>query len=323
MSKRQDDLCFVEGEGVEARDLGEKRLRGRFVARGETLRLEEDLVDPFEVRVAEVCGLAFLDQAGDEVVQGGLLRVTRSELNECQQNNSKFSRKSQCVVHWVRMLTNAQEKLIKRLATKKGREKEGLCLVEGENALSLAKDFLEFSFTRAETERFDQLVTTETPQAIAGVARIPSFSLEEVDLARDILVLDNIQDPGNVGALFRLGLAFGASLLLIESVDPTNPKVIRSSTGAVFAVPHALIKRSDVEGLFAQMDRQIIRVEKRQGAKDAREMTREKSLIVFGSEGRGIQLETEGASYFIPHDEKLESLNVATAASIILWERYR
>ena len=323
MSKRHGELRRVEGKGVETCDLGEKRLRGRFIVRGETLRLEEDLVDPLEVRVAEVCGLAFLDQAGDEVVQGGLLRLTRSELNECQQNNSKFSRKSQLVVHWMRMLTNAQEKLIKRLATKKGREKEGLCLVEGENALSLAKDFLEFSFTREETDRFDQLVTTETPQAIAGVARIPDFSLEEVGLARDVLVLDNIQDPGNVGALFRLALAFNAGIILIDSVDPPNPKVIRSSTGAMFAVPYSVVKRVDAEEVFSKMHRHIIRLEKRDGAKDVREMIKEPSLIIFGSEGQGIKLTTPGVSHFIPHDSKLESLNVATAGSIILWERNR
>ncbi len=244
-------------------------------------------------------------------------------MGEGQLKNITFFGKSQDAVHFVGMLSKAQEKLIGRISTKKGREKEGLCLVEGENALSLAKDFLEFSFTRAETERFDQLVTTETPQDIAGVARIPSFTLEEVDRNRDVLVLDNIQDPGNVGALFRLALAFNASLLLIDSVDPTNPKVIRSSTGAIFAVPHTSVKRADAASLFTEMKRSIIRVEKRDGAKDVREMIKEPSLIIFGSEGRGIQLETEGASYFIPHDEKLESLNVATAASIILWERNR
>ena len=132
------------------------------------------------------------------------------------------------------MLTNSQQKLIKSLHTKKGRQKTDLCLVEGKKNIELAADLIEYTFTKEDTPQFDKLVTTETPQDIAGVAKIPAYKLEDIKKHDCIVVLDNIQDPGNVGTILRLCLGFDAALILINSADPTSPKVIRSSAGAVF-----------------------------------------------------------------------------------------
>ncbi len=106
------------------------------------------------------------------------------------------------------MLTLNQEKLIKSLDTQKGRKESGLCLVEGEKNLAAAQNFLEFTFSYADTPNFERLVTTQTPQDKAGVARIPKFELAELENKKTILVLDGVQDPGNVGAIFRLASGF-------------------------------------------------------------------------------------------------------------------
>ncbi|MBT4722941.1 RNA methyltransferase [Candidatus Falkowbacteria bacterium] len=218
------------------------------------------------------------------------------------------------------MLTKAQEKLIKSLHTKKGRQKAGLCLVEGKKNIELAGDLIEYKFTKEDSSEFDKLVTTETPQEIAGVAKIPEFTLEDIKKHDTVVVLDNIQDPGNVGTISRLCLGFDASLLLINSVDPTSPKVIRSSAGAVFQVPWM----KTTEKTLQNFKRKTYRLEKRTGAKalTSKSKLNQKCIIIAGNEGQGIKLDVKGDSIFINHNKKLESLNVASALSIILHHKF-
>lgn len=219
------------------------------------------------------------------------------------------------------MLTKAQEKLIRSLGTKKGRESSGLCLVEGKKALETAGNAVLYTFGPQDSSRFGQLVTTETPQSQAGVARIPQWSLQDV-LARDILVvLDGVQDPGNVGSILRLCLGYDAGLVLVESADITSSKVIRSSVGTLFQVPWLRFARKDAVDTLATLGRPIYRLEKVSGARlfNAKKMQRP-CLFVAGSEGGGIRLDVAGKSVVIPHNDKLESLNVGHALAIVLFE---
>src|SRR3989339_505894 len=218
------------------------------------------------------------------------------------------------------MLSQSQEKLIKSLQTKKGREKSGLCLVEGEKLVAEIADHLEFSFTRNDSEKFDSLVTTETPQTIAAVARLPQWTKETIENTKTIVVLDGVQDPGNVGTILRLCLGFDASLILVDSADPTNPKVIRSSAGAIFDVPWIEVDRNHAINFISSLKRQIYRLEKRQNAKGLKATKFDKEIVLIaGSEGSGISLNIEGISIFIEHNPKLESLNVASALAIALY----
>jgi len=219
------------------------------------------------------------------------------------------------------MLTNSQIKLIKSLHTKKGRQKSGLCLVEGEKVIQMAKKFIEFTFTDKEKD-FHKLVTTETPQKIAAVARIPGHTIEDVKKKDVIVVLDNVQDPGNVGTILRLCLGFDAGLILINSADPSAPKVIRSSVGAIFQTPWVKLSADDLK----KFDRKIFRLEKGKTTRHSplRETMTEHEpiLIIAGSEGKGITLPTKGQSLEIEHHAKLESLNVANALAIVLHHIY-
>ncbi len=245
------------------------------------------------------------------------------------------------------MLTRAQEKLIKSLHRKKGRVENGLCLVEGLKVIGVAASAVEYVFTKEDSLIFDKLVTTDTPQDAAAVAQIPRFTPEEVLSSETILLLDGLQDPGNVGGIFRLCQGFGASLILIESADPTSSKVIRASVGSMFSVPWVTVSRSKVSGLIERASHDVLRLEsplvaagsyfQKEGevAEESDSFknrdvggvelfaTKKPAMLIVGSEGRGIQLPLKAPSVSIVHDKALESLNVGHAVAIALHERYK
>lgn len=218
------------------------------------------------------------------------------------------------------MLTKAQEKLIRSLHTKKGRAAAVLLLLEGEKAIHEAERAVEFTFTAKDSKAFRDLVTTETPQLIAAVARIPTWTERDVLKKKTIVVLDHVQDPGNVGTILRSALAFGASVVLVESADPTSPKVVRSAAGAVFHTPWIELTSVDLDALLARAKRVVYRLEKRPGAVPLQKLKREPFVLVAGSEGHGITLPIVGKSLVVEQDPHLESLNVAVATSIVLYE---
>lgn len=225
---------------------------------------------------------------------------------------------------WLQnMLSKAQERILRELQTKKGRKERGLCIIEGAKFVRDAKRFVEFEFTPKDTNQFREYVSTTTPQSVAAVAHVPTFTAEDV-LARDIVVvLDGIQDPGNVGTVLRVALGFGASVLAVESADITSQKVVRASTSAIFKAPWIEMKREEVEDFLVEHPRTIYRLERRQGASSPSAMRREPMYIVAGNEGGGITLRADGTSIRIPHELALESLNVATAVAIILSGLYK
>ncbi len=218
------------------------------------------------------------------------------------------------------MLSKAQYKLIRSLHTKKGRERSGKCLVESAKVIEVAGTAMDFTFTSDDSEEFRSLVTTESPQGEAGVAFIPKWSLRELEEHPTIIILDGVQDPGNVGTILRLCLGFDAALILIDSVDVTNPKVIRSSVGAIFQVPWKSISRDDITDVIEKLNRPILRLEKTDAAIEVSEATKEPHILIAGSEGSGIQLGVDGQSIYIKHDEQLESLNVGHAVAITLFQ---
>lgn len=219
------------------------------------------------------------------------------------------------------MLTKNEEKLIKSLHRKKGRKETGLCLVEGQKVIDVAGDAVERVFHPNDSDRYADLVTTEAPQPVAAIAKIPDWTLDNVKEKNRIVVLDGVQDPGNVGAILRLCLGFDAGLIFIESADPTSPKVIRSSAGAMFQAPWVVISRDEAAKTITNLDHQVLRLEKvREGEEIKRTIKNavSKLAIIAGSEGNGIQLDVEAPSIFVGHSDALESLNVANAVAITL-----
>ncbi len=218
------------------------------------------------------------------------------------------------------MLTKTQEKLIRSLNTKKGRKESGLCLAEGKKVIESASKFIDYTFSQTDTKQFKKLVTTEAPQDIAGVARIPKWQKSDITSKEVIVVLDGVQDPGNVGSILRLCLGFKAGLVLVESADPASPKVIRSSAGAMFNVPWMQATKDRAISQIKEFDRPVYRLENKKGAKEFSSNKIEKPLIlIVGSEGSGIKSNIKGQSIYIKHDNKLESLNVGQALAIALY----
>ncbi len=221
------------------------------------------------------------------------------------------------------MLSLSQEKLIRSLHTKKGRQESGLMLIEGEKNVNEAGDLVEYAFTPEDSRNFEKLVTTETPQSIAAVVKIPEFSIERVEALPTLVVLDHVQDPGNVGNALRLAQAFKASVMLVESADPTGSKAARSSAGAVFKTPWLTMTREEAETYLAKCERAIIRLELREDSQDEKPLAAStKQAIIVGSEGQGIKLQTPGVSVAISQEPTMESLNAAQALGIALHYRY-
>jgi len=222
------------------------------------------------------------------------------------------------------MLTQKQEKLIRSLQKKKYRIIHNKCLVEGEKFIKVAEmaGLLDYTFSNEDTDIFDELTTTKTPQNIAAIADIPEWSLDDINTKKTIIVLDGVQEPGNVGTILRLALGFDASVILIESADPTNTKAIRSSAGSVFLAPWKIVSRTEINNVLNNFDRPIYRLEKRDGAIPIQDVERDPSIVIIGSEGNGIHMSINAQSIFIPHSEKLESLSVSHAVAILLEKRY-
>lgn len=195
-------------------------------------------------------------------------------------------------------------------------------VIEGAKFVKDAGRLVEFTFTPRDTNQFREYVTTITPQSVAAVARAPEWTLDDVEKASTIVVLDNLQDPGNVGTILRACLGFKASLVLVESADATNPKTVRASASALLRVPWVEMRRAEAEEWLRGIDRTVYRLEKRPGAVPPSKMVGDRLVLIAGNEGSGISLAVQGASVVIPHEAALDSLNVAMAVSMMLFARY-
>lgn len=166
---------------------------------------------------------------------------------------------------------------------------------------------------------------TETPQKVLFLCAIPGRTLPESLSGSRYLVLDGLQDPGNVGTIWRTADAFGADglFLLPGCADPWSPKTLRSTMGACFRLP---VWEGSLEGLKELLDREglpLYATALREDTADIRDMDLSKSAVVIGSEGRGVSeavLDASARTIKIPMTEKCESLNAASAGTVVLWQ---
>jgi TrmH family RNA methyltransferase len=165
------------------------------------------------------------------------------------------------------------------------------------------------------------LSDTEQSQGVFALFSRPDSDLDAILERRDsvIVALDEVQDPGNVGTILRLAAAFDASgvLLVGACADPLCPKAIRASAGAVLGVPTARIGRGEL--LEISRDRKIdIVVADMKGSADPPPASA--AILLFGNEGAGVSLEisANARAIAIPTSGRVESLNVAASAAILL-----
>ncbi len=174
----------------------------------------------------------------------------------------------------------------------------------------------------------ESLSPAKTPQGVLFLASLPDTALPETLPPGRYLVLDGVQDPGNVGTIWRTADAFGAKGLILTQncADPFSPKTVRSSMGAAFRLP---VWEAAVEELTACLRRSGISLYAtalREDTVDVREYAGGSAAVVIGSEGQGVSetlLARCAQTWKIPMQPQCESLNAAIAAAVVLWELYR
>lgn len=162
----------------------------------------------------------------------------------------------------------------------------------------------------------------ETPQGALFLCRLP----EKKTFAPTpgMLLLDGIQDPGNLGTILRTADALDIPVALLEGcADPYSHKVVRASMGAVFRVQPVLTTWEEAEQKCRQAGIPIGVTALSERAKDLRQAELRTMAVVIGSEGRGVRheiLDSADAELIIPMNPHCESLNAAVAATIVLWQ---
>ncbi len=255
-------------------------------------------------------------------------------------------------------MSSSLQTLIRDLHRRRGRERRGLALAEGvrlvEEAIAsgvtlrgaVASPALE-STTRGKALKatlltrsvpvddltdtdLEGIADTEHPQGIIAVIEPKRWTLSDIRMnpGSTALVLDGVQDPGNVGTMLRTALGLGAAGLvaLKGTADLTNSKVIRGGMGASFRLP-AVTAAPDEFVAWARLQRAEIWVADAAGETGDRPLTRRADrppvALVVGNEGAGVGTSVDAAAdrrIAIPLARGVESLNVAVAAGILLYE---
>lgn len=170
--------------------------------------------------------------------------------------------------------------------------------------------------------------TLDTPQGVLAVCAMPDTAVPREIRPGRYLVLDGLQDPGNVGTIWRTADAFGADALFLVNhcADPFSPKTVRSTMGACFRLN---VWEGELEGLARALGAAQIPLYAtalREDTADVRQLPLRSAAVIIGSEGRGVSaqaLELCEQTVKIPMTGRCESLNAAVAASIVLWEMYK
>jgi TrmH family RNA methyltransferase len=230
------------------------------------------------------------------------------------------------VARLISSASNPRLKLVRKLGTRRQRDQLGLFVCEGEDlvAAALAGGW-ELDFALVDAERPPELELSRAervePKLLAAVSRlghlprvIAVFRARKPEPERSQLGLElwSVRDPGNIGTLARAADAFGGYLALSEGcADPFGPKALRASTGSIFRVP---LGEFSPEGCVALLSH---------GAPPLTELEPSHSRFVLGSERDGLPEEVVAscaATATIPLDGRAESLNVAMAGTIALYD---
>ena len=231
---------------------------------------------------------------------------------------------------------NKKIKELKKLNIKKYRDQTNTFLIEGEHLVLEAykKGLLEELFLEENTKLDLDVKTSylsynvikyiselESPSKIMGLCK----KLEEKEIKNKVLVLDDIQDPGNFGTIIRSAVAFNIDTIIVSNntVDLYNSKVIRASQGMLFNIN---IIKKDLDIFVPELKNNGYRIyaTKVNGGKSLKTIEKMKKFaIIMGNEGAGVSdnlMNLADEYLYIDMNTNCESLNVAVATSIILYE---
>ena len=235
----------------------------------------------------------------------------------------------------IESINNEQIKEIRKLKDKKYRDESNLFLVEGDHLVKEAykAGVLEKLILTEDIYDFDVEKLLVTDKVINSISELNNSSVigickkisTELNLSKNILILDGLQDPGNLGTIIRSCVAFNINNLVLSetSVDLYNSKVIRSTQGMIFNIN---IIRDDLKNtikLLKDNNYTIYGTNVINGI-DVKDVKKDnKYAIILGNEGNGISNEINALvdkNIYIKMNDKCESLNVAVSGSIILYE---
>ena len=228
----------------------------------------------------------------------------------------------------------------KLLSSRKERENTGLFVADGTKLLTEAvkwwpglETVILSDGTEMELPAHVRVVTVpknvmesispmQTPQGALFLCRLPEK--KEFLPKPGMLLLDGIQDPGNVGTILRTADALQIPVALLEGcADPYSHKVVRASMGAVFRTPVVQTTWEQAKTAFAQAGIPVAVTALSSRAQDLRSAALKDMAVVIGSEGQGVRaqiLDSAQAELIIPMNPNCESLNAAIAAAIVIWQ---
>ena len=230
----------------------------------------------------------------------------------------------------IESVNNEKIKYYAKLNQKKYRDEAGLFIVEGEHLVEEAKkrDLIEVIYSL--DRRDDAVQVNDAVMAkLSGLSSIPRILAvvkmpESKEISGNILILDGIQDPGNLGTIIRSAVAFGVDTIVASknTVDFYNLKTIRSSEGMLFNVN--LLKRELEDFILSiKSDYYIYNTNVINGTNVDEVTINKPYALIMGNEGAGVSDNLQklaNENIYIPMNESCESLNVAMATSIILYE---
>ncbi len=165
----------------------------------------------------------------------------------------------------------------------------------------------------------ERVASTEHPQPLLASVRWRSAEIELLSAATFVVVADRLADPGNLGTILRSAEAAGADAVVLTpgSVDPTNPKVVRASAGALFHVPVMIASVAEVRAAGLT----TLGTSSHAGVPYTEVDLRRRVAVVLGNEAHGLTDDEPVDEWLsIPHTGRTESLNVAMAATVLAFE---
>jgi TrmH family RNA methyltransferase len=256
----------------------------------------------------------------------------------------------------ISSISNPQIKNLISLQKKvKARDEQGIFVVEGIKMFEEAKQagllikayasesfydsacrenpeyFSDTDFEILTDSVFKEASETLTPQGIMGTVKKAQYSPEDMIKTADacLLLLEDIRDPGNLGTMIRTAEGAGMSGVILSgsSVDIYNPKVIRSTMGSIFRVPFYYTEKLTETILELKEKGVTVYAPHLSGvAYDSEDNFKNKSAILIGNEANGLSREASEAAdtlIKIPMSGKVESLNAAVAAAVLMYEAAR
>jgi TrmH family RNA methyltransferase len=228
----------------------------------------------------------------------------------------------------------------KLLSSRKAREEAGLFVSDGTKLLQEAVKYHPGLHTvilsdgvqvdvpehvrciRVPGDVMESISPMQSPQGALFLCRLPEKT--EFVPCRGMLLLDGIQDPGNLGTMLRTADALNVPVVLLEGcADPYSHKVVRSSMGAVFRTPVVQTTWETVHAACAAAGVPVAVTALSDRASDIRSADVKRMAVVIGSEGQGVRqeiLNSADAELIIPMTTHCESLNAAVAAAIVMWQ---